>query len=149
MVKPPDLQHGPERKEHMKKRVRKKTIIFRSIKFLKKLFTEHLNCIVWTVMGIYILVSGKTGRMQYFITWALLIVVMWHYMPDKKRPDITDVVKRYPIGSKVRLSCDMPDYKPRTVQGYKQIGKTMYLIFSDGNAACIERIANGKNIKEE
>lgn len=147
MVKPPDLQYGPERKEHMKRNVKKKKITSRLIKFLKKLFTEHLNCTVWAALGIYILVSGKTGRTQYFITWALLIIVMWRYMPDKKRPDITDVVERYPIGSKVRISCDMPDYEPRTVQGYKQIGKTMYLIFSDGNAACIERIANVRKCK--
>lgn len=89
MVKPPDLQYGPERKEHMKKRVRKK----------------------------------------------------WH---PHTVADIAAVVKKYPIGSKVRLTSDMSDYEPRTVQGYKQINNTMYLIFSDGHAACIERIANGK-----
>ena len=92
MVKPPDLQYGPERKESMKKRVRKK---------------RHPHAAA----------------------------------------DIAAVVKKYPIGSKVRLSCDMPDYEPRTVQGYKQIGKTMYLIFSDGNAACIERIADMRKCK--
>lgn len=89
MVKPPDLQYGPERKEHMKKRVRKK---------------RHPHTAA----------------------------------------DIAAVVKKYPIGSKVRLTSDMPDYKPRTVQGYKQIGETNYLIFSDGHAACLERIADGK-----
>lgn len=144
MVKPPDLQYGPERKEHMKNNVTREKIISKLKAILKKLLTEHLNCTVWAAVGIYILVFGKIGRLQYFITWALLIVVMWRYMPDRQRTDMTYIVKRYPIGSKVRLSCDMPDDEPRTVQGYKQIGRTKYLILSDGHIACIERIEDGK-----
>lgn len=131
----------------MKKSIKKKKTTSRFKKFLKKLFMEHLNCTVWAAMGIYVLVSGKTGRPQYFITWALLIMVMWRYMPDKKRPDIIDIAKMYPIGSKVRLTCDMPDYEPRIVQGYKQVSNTIYLIFSDGNAACVERIENVRKCK--
>lgn len=56
--------------------------------------------------------------------------------------DIMDVVKKYPIGSTVFLSCDRKNDNPKEVQGYKQIGEGIYIIFSDGHIACTERIAN-------
>ena len=66
------------------------------------------------------------------------------YMPDKQQEDITDVIKKYPVGTKLKLSGDMPDGEPRTVEGYKQIGADFYLIFRDGHTACVERIYRKK-----
>ena len=51
-----------------------------------------------------------------------------------------DSMRKYPIGSKVRLSCDYPDDEPHEVIGYKQIGGANYLIFKDGQTALVGRV---------
>lgn len=62
-----------------------------------------------------------------------------------------EIVKKYPIGTKVRLTSNMMNEETRTVQGYKQIGDTKYLIFSEGDSVCVQRVIDeneGKQIEE-
>lgn len=59
-----------------------------------------------------------------------------------------DIMKKYPIGTKVRLTSDMMNDEPRTVQGYKQIGDTKYLIFSEGDSVCVQRVVP-ENVDEQ
>lgn len=62
-----------------------------------------------------------------------------------------EIVKKYPIGAKVRLTGNMMNEETRTVQGYKQIGGTKYLIFSEGDSVCVKRVMDeneGKQIEE-
>lgn len=51
-----------------------------------------------------------------------------------------EIVKKYPVGIKVRLTSNMMNEEIRTVQGYKQIGDTKYLIFSEGDSVCVQRV---------
>lgn len=51
-----------------------------------------------------------------------------------------EIVKKYPVGTKVRLTSNMMNEEIRTVQGYKQIGDTKYLIFSEGDSVCVQRV---------
>lgn len=80
MIKPPDLQYGPERKEKHENGMRREKIKPK----IKKFLIEYFHCIAWAAVGIFILLMGRITRFQYFVTWAALMIVMWRYMPNKQ-----------------------------------------------------------------
>lgn len=48
----------------------------------------------------------------------MLIAMLWEYMPDTRQTDITDVIKKYPVGTKLKLSGDMPDNVQLSLEEY-------------------------------
>ena len=54
-------------------------------KKMKRIFRKHWNCIPWFLAGIAIMAGGENKMYHFFLTWLIILVLIWFRLPLNDR----------------------------------------------------------------
>ena len=54
-------------------------------KKMKRIFRKHWNCIPWFLTGIAIMAGGEIKKYHFFLTWSIILVLIWFRLPLNDR----------------------------------------------------------------